>query len=649
MGQRDKEKAKIQAERGQALTEVLIALGISTIIIASVAAGVILTVRSNSQGVMVRQAVSLAEELADKLRSIAEGQWQTLYNLSAKGFGGGTPISAVNKIAESTGTDGASFTTTGTLNPVANKLYLAVVTNSKTTPAIPDPVSLTGGGLTWTQVASSTHTALRLTVFRALSASPGAAATLTASAQGGVSQTGWTIIVVELDGIDTSGVNGAGAIVQSVAGDGGSALGGSLTLAAFGDPTNNAAFAAWEHQAAEATTPEAGWTELADITRTTPSRGAETEWRTGQDTTPTASWATSADWVGVAVEIKAAPGTATDYYVVQSSTSTWAIVQGAEGVLENEIRAGLVGHWGFDEATTTTAYDSSGNANNGTLTNGPTRTASSGCKISQCLSFDGVDDYVRVSAATSLNTTSKITILAWIKPQGSSGQPIVEYNNGLTYGVHFWQWNSFDQLYVNLIDTAGGNHTLTSPAGQFTAGNWYFVGVTYDGNYARLYVNGNEVASASLGSFTLQTTYDLAIGKRLSSTNIFNGLIDDVRIYNRALSADEVRQIYKARVFTRSFVVENVNRDANQNIVTAGGTEDPSTQKITIKVNWSLAAGSSQLNLVEYLTRFRNEVTRFTDWSGQEGVAGPITTPDSNFFSQSGISTSTAGEIKLAN
>jgi hypothetical protein len=426
MGQRDKEKAKIQAERGQALTEVLIALGISTIIIASVAVGVILTVRSNSQGVMVRQAVSLAEELADKLRSIAEGQWQTLYNLSAK-------------------------------------------------------------------------------------------------------------------------------------------------------------------------------------------------------------------------------GTATDYYVVQSSTSTWAIVQGAEGVLENEIRAGLVGHWGFDEATTTTAYDSSGNANNGTLTNGPTRTASSGCKISWCLSFDGVDDYVWLGSPATLNV-SNFTIAAWFKTVASpSYQLIYRWRSyGIMLGVPVYTGTT-GKCGVAFYDSASTLYKVESPQ-NCNDGNWHFAVGTYDGQNLKLYVDGILVATTSTTASVYYGSGGVAIGRDGSNNaGYFNGIIDDVRIYNRALSADEVRQIYKARVFTRSFVVENVNRDANQNIVTAGGTEDPSTQKITIKVNWSLAAGSSQLNLVEYLTRFRNEVTRFTDWSGQEGVAGPITTPDSNFFSQSGISTSTAGEIKLAN
>ena len=99
--------------------------------------------------------------------------------------------------------------------------------------------------------------------------------------------------------------------------------------------------------------------------------------------------------------------------------------------------------------------------------------------------------------------------------------------------------------------------------------------------------------------------------------------------------------------YTRFFSVENVNRDSVQKIA-ASGTEDPSTQKITITVRWQISGDTAVLQTAEYLTRFRNEVTRFTDWSGSSTIPGPITTPDNNYFSISGLNaTGTAGEIKL--
>ncbi len=101
--------------------------------------------------------------------------------------------------------------------------------------------------------------------------------------------------------------------------------------------------------------------------------------------------------------------------------------------------------------------------------------------------------------------------------------------------------------------------------------------------------------------------------------------------------------------YTRFFSIENVNRDGSGNIVSSGGTEDPSTQKITVIVRWPIGPDTSEIQATEYLTRSRNEVTRFTDWSGVSGVAGPITLPENNYFSKSGIdATSTAGEIKMS-
>ncbi len=99
--------------------------------------------------------------------------------------------------------------------------------------------------------------------------------------------------------------------------------------------------------------------------------------------------------------------------------------------------------------------------------------------------------------------------------------------------------------------------------------------------------------------------------------------------------------------YTRFFSVENVDRDSAGSIA-LGGTEDPSTQKITITVKWQVNGQTAELKTAEYFTRSRNEVTRFTNWNGSSGAAGPVATPDNNYFSISGLnSTSTAGEIKL--
>ena len=97
-----------------------------------------------------------------------------------------------------------------------------------------------------------------------------------------------------------------------------------------------------------------------------------------------------------------------------------------------DITTGLIGHWKFDEISGTTATDSSGNNNNGTLTNGPTWTTG---KINNALSFDGTDDYVNAGNPPSLNLTSSFTLSAWVYSNNMSGDRdiITKVGSGADY------------------------------------------------------------------------------------------------------------------------------------------------------------------------------------------------------------------------
>ena len=93
--------------------------------------------------------------------------------------------------------------------------------------------------------------------------------------------------------------------------------------------------------------------------------------------------------------------------------------------------------------------------------------------------------------------------------------------------------------------------------------------------------------------------------------------------------------------FTRYFTVENVMRDSSGAIVTSGGTDDPSTQKISIFVTWLEAGQTSEVKLEKYLTRSRNLIYRQIDWSGGNNQQGPITTVNNRFASSTEIDYST--------
>ena len=164
-------------------------------------------------------------------------------------------------------------------------------------------------------------------------------------------------------------------------------------------------------------------------------------------------------------------------------------------------------------------------------------TASSG-KFGNGVSFNGSDDYASLSS-TLPQVTNQMSFSAWIKKDDTTGnERIINQNDTIFYVEVQTQVVQFRHLNVGDGATATGN-VITS------AGRWYLVTATYDGVYTTVYVDGALVAQESstgnFGTFS-GTPY---IGKSSASADrFFDGSIDDVRIYNRALSPREVRDLY---------------------------------------------------------------------------------------------------------
>ncbi len=344
-------------------------------------------------------------------------------------------------------------------------------------------------------------------------------------------------------------------------------------------------------------------------------------------------------------------GTSTAYFVAASGTKQ-IVIEGKEGVLSNEIFDGLVAHWNFDEATSTaitTTFDTSGKANHGTLTNSPSR-ATTTCKVSYCLDFDGVNDYVVVSNSVSIQgIASKGTIAAWVKldtlPTGSNLATMVDIDGtGCTArGLFFYiSSNQFKLQYGG-----GGVCRNVNSTTQPPISTWTHVVATWDSSGGKIYVNGvQEGSNASAPDFSIAqaSTY---IGSQGGTLRFVDGMLDDVRLYNRALSADEIQRLWNSTVFTRYVNVENVNRDSGGNIVSAGGNEDPSTQKITVYVEWP-GAGTAlgQVKVIDYVTRWANRVFNQTDWSGGGGQTDVITEPNNRYSNATSVS-NPAGSIRI--
>ncbi|MFH8038560.1 MAG: DUF2341 domain-containing protein [Candidatus Aenigmatarchaeota archaeon] len=210
---------------------------------------------------------------------------------------------------------------------------------------------------------------------------------------------------------------------------------------------------------------------------------------------------------------------------------------------------GLIASWHFNEGSGTIAFDSSGYNNNGNLVNGPTWVNG---KFGKALSFDGSNDYV--STANQFSNPQTFSIVVWFKTTSKSGRKIIGFENAQTgtrstsYDRHLYVGTD-GKLYFGVHD--GSTRTISTTT-TVTDGNWHFAVATFSSNVMRLYLDGNFVNSSSTGSAQNYNgwwrigSYKCA-GWPNCGDGYFPGIIDEVRIYNRALSASEIQALYQAK------------------------------------------------------------------------------------------------------
>ena len=200
------------------------------------------------------------------------------------------------------------------------------------------------------------------------------------------------------------------------------------------------------------------------------------------------------------------------------------------------------------------------NGNNGTLMNGTTYGAG---KDGQAFLLDGVNDYISIPDSSALRPTN-VTVSAWVYFNSldstiSGGAPageqyLIHKNNSRTVsqteGYTLNKYRSAGQDYLSfVISSATGTQAIASSFTPVVAGQWYHVVGTYDGSMAKLYFNGS-LQGQTPATFALDYgNYPLIIGATNQPTEWdgkLNGLIDEVQIYNRALTDTEIAAIYNA-------------------------------------------------------------------------------------------------------
>ncbi len=210
-------------------------------------------------------------------------------------------------------------------------------------------------------------------------------------------------------------------------------------------------------------------------------------------------------------------------------------------ISQADIATGLVGYWKFDEGSGTTASDSSSYDNNGTLVNSPNWTTG---KIGGALDFNGSNNYVSMGAVLDMPERTGITLAAWVR--------IDTFRNFATIieklvdnGNYRFQVNGDGTISFGLRNTANTYQEVVTTA-TLTTGQWYHIIATFDDNTTgKIYINGS--LSKTKTDFSIirgATASALKVGYNGNNNVYFDGTIDEVRIYNRTLSASEVTELY---------------------------------------------------------------------------------------------------------
>ncbi len=226
--------------------------------------------------------------------------------------------------------------------------------------------------------------------------------------------------------------------------------------------------------------------------------------------------------------------------------------------IESELDANLIAYWKLDGD----AVDSAG-TNDGMIYGAVTVTG----QVNNALGFNGSSDYVDCGNDSSLDVSTEFTVCAWIQLDDTSNNHIIAARDNLTTGrawaLHYHE--NYNSLVFYVLKSDSSYTQLQNGTFSFVTGIWYHVAATYeyvtDGtSKMRIYVNGqlDNTADTAVGPIQTGTSTNVHIGKRdVSSTPFyFDGLIDEVRIFDTVLTEQEISAMYEAGLAGQEYQVD---------------------------------------------------------------------------------------------
>lgn len=393
-----------------------------------------------------------------------------------------------------------------------NELIVVFLTSTGSNTVSESFTSVTGAGLTFTLARRANLQKGTAEIWYAYSPNRLTNAQIVAARQNGSYQ-GLMRVVTFMGANQTIGATAAGSGKGLPSVSLTTTVAGSLVLGVGNDPTSSLVHTVGPNQKLTQSYRVTGinqsfWTQQQSVTN--PTAGATVIL---DNTTPTAD-----SWNMAAIE------------VIPASEQTTSPTPSQPSLL------GLVADYSFDEATGTVTVDSSGNGNNGAVINGSWISG----KYGNSLSFDGISSQVVVNDSASLDLTGSFTFTAWVNAATLTNYQtiLIKEGNGASCGY----WLQTNNSYISAGFNPGTGCREHQAAANLQPNTWYHIAAVFDdsADTFKIYLNGNQLVSQTETGVPVANAAPLYLGTTASGEK-WKGLLDEVHMYNRALSQTDIQ------------------------------------------------------------------------------------------------------------